>query len=164
MCKTYLEALGPDRSFGTLYGAIVGLSSLGNHTVRSLLLPNLPVIHQRLSGDSASNSAVVKAEGSGGQAASKRKRGASFDATSEKATSTEGTGVAQKGVGSKEKFSAAGAARQVLEQVEVNMCKEALLRALGEDYTYLSTYLPIYVYIHPVYLYVSSSLHILPLR
>merc|ERR1712224_171491 len=62
MCKTYLDALGPDKTMGTLYGSIVGMSALGNHIVRTLLIPNLQNIQDRiLQGGSANGN--VKEEG-----------------------------------------------------------------------------------------------------
>lgn len=41
ICKTYLEALSPDKSLVTIYGGIVGIGALGHTVVRALLLNKL---------------------------------------------------------------------------------------------------------------------------
>lgn len=127
ICKTYLDALQGDKSLSTLYGAIVGLSSLGNHAVRTLLLSNLPAIQDRLQAESIA--------GGGGSGGGKRKRAGSMDQTesgnsggAEGGVSSVGaTATATVGV----KFSKSSASKMLQEQVAVGMCKEALIRALG---------------------------------
>jgi hypothetical protein len=134
MCKTYLDALSPDKSLGTLYGAIVGLSALGNHIVRTLLVPNLHSIQHRLQG------VEVKVEGGASQTgqdgampppasapepAGKRKRGNSIDGPSAAPVATKATSSGKRGSGKV-------AAALLQEERDVSMCKQALLRALGE--------------------------------
>ena len=48
VCRTYLDALHPDRSLATLCGGLLGLSALGQSVVRSLLLPHVDSIGDRL--------------------------------------------------------------------------------------------------------------------
>lgn len=48
MCKTYLEALQPDRALATLCGGLLGLGAMGQAVVRSLLLPQVRAIGERL--------------------------------------------------------------------------------------------------------------------
>ena len=48
VCRTYLDSLHPDRSLATLCGGLLGLSALGQSVVRSLLLPHVDSIGDRL--------------------------------------------------------------------------------------------------------------------
>jgi hypothetical protein len=149
MCKTYLDALGPDKTLGTLYGAIVGLSALGNHIVRTLLIPNLNSIVQRIqaserhaastttgggSGATASGAgASLPGKGAGavagGSAGDKRKRGGSVD----EAGAINTAGAAE---GRAKGLSRAAVAKQLQMSYDVSMCKQALLRALGALQSY----------------------------
>jgi len=125
ICKTYLDALQGDKSLSTLYGAIVGLSSLGNHAVRTLLLSNLPAIQDRLQAESIA--------GGGGGGGGKRKRAGSMDQTESGNNGGAEGGVSSVGATASVgvKFSKSTASKMLQEQVAVGMCKEALIRALG---------------------------------
>lgn len=194
ICKTYLDALGEDKSLATVYGAIAGLSAMGNSIVRTVLLPQLGAIQSRLQtaeldytttssssagggggaeggsggGVAQSASAVPAAGGASSESeggktaastsskgsasasasnskASKRKRGASMDgsavATTSAALPSTATGdscgsnsiIREKEREKVVKFSRAGAAKVMQQQVAVGMCREALLRAIGKS-------------------------------
>jgi hypothetical protein len=144
MCKTYLDALGPDKTLGTLYGAIVGLSALGNHIVRTLLIPNLNSIEQRIQASERHAASTTTGGGSGATASGagaslpgksagavvgvsagdKRKRGGSVD----EAGAINIAGAAE---GRAKGLSRAAVAKQLQLSYDVSMCKQALLRALG---------------------------------
>ncbi len=51
ICKTFSEAIEPDKSLPTIYGGVVGLSVLGVGAIRSLLLPQLDAMQQRLANE-----------------------------------------------------------------------------------------------------------------
>jgi transcription initiation factor TFIID subunit 6 len=71
ICKTYIDALQSDKSLTSVYGGLVGLSSLGQRVVRTVLLPTISSLVTRLKEDEkATNlvremvtSAVVEAVG-----------------------------------------------------------------------------------------------------
>jgi len=48
VCKTYIDALSKEKSLSTVYGGMLGLSTLGQGIVRSLLLPQVVAIGERL--------------------------------------------------------------------------------------------------------------------
>ena len=48
VCKTFLDALSPERALPTLCGGLLGISALGQTVVRSLLLPQVSAIGSRL--------------------------------------------------------------------------------------------------------------------
>lgn len=48
ICKTYIDALQSDKSLPSVYGGLVGLSSLGQRVVRTVLLPTISSLVQRL--------------------------------------------------------------------------------------------------------------------
>lgn len=155
ICQTYVEALEGDKALPTLYGAIVGLSALGNNVVRKLLLPHLQAILSRLQesgensgrnngssnsksdskGDSHSNghssgtSAVSSEEGRGDKG--KRKRSDSID-NNNNSNTTNPTASSSTTNGSAKKFNKHSAAKILQEQVTRGMCREALIRALGK--------------------------------
>lgn len=49
VCKTFIDALSDDKSLTAVYGGIVGLSSLGHTVIKSLLLPHIGRISNRIS-------------------------------------------------------------------------------------------------------------------
>jgi len=48
MCKTYLDGLSDEKALSVVYGAMVGLSALGNVIVQSCILPNVGKLSARL--------------------------------------------------------------------------------------------------------------------
>lgn len=48
VCRTYIDALAPDRALATVCGGIMGLTALGNDVVRVHLLPCVPQLLQRI--------------------------------------------------------------------------------------------------------------------
>ena len=48
ICKTYIDALQSEKSLPSVYGGLVGLSSLGQRVVRTVLLPTISSLVQRL--------------------------------------------------------------------------------------------------------------------
>jgi transcription initiation factor TFIID subunit 6 len=60
VCRTYMDALAPDRALATVCGGIVGLTALGHNTVQSLILPQFPALITRIDETRAkSNSLAV---------------------------------------------------------------------------------------------------------
>ena len=144
ICKTYLDALEGDKGLPTLYGAIVGLSALGNHAVRTLLLPHLQAILSRLqeSTDGSTSTSTSTQDshsektGSVGsseetkQDKGKRKRSDSMDINNN--TITNPAGGANSSNGGAKKFNKNSASKVLQEQVARGMCREALIKALGK--------------------------------
>lgn len=140
ICKTYLDALEGDKGLPTLYGAIVGLSALGNHAVRTLLLPHLQAILSRLqdSTDGSTSTQDSHGEKTGNAGSSeetkqdkgKRKRSDSMDNNNNTAPNPAG-GVSSSNGGAK-KFNKNSASKVLQEQVTRGMCREALIKALGK--------------------------------
>lgn len=167
MCKTYLDALGPDKSLGTLYGALVGLSALGNHIVRTLLIPQLRSIEERILGGeraagpgasvetvaatatmtssgSVAGSVAGSGAGAGGAmpppvgagagacvAGEKRKRAGSTDNSGANVKSAGSSASASASATLGKGFNKASVSKQLQASLDVSMCKQALLRALG---------------------------------
>ena len=48
VCKTYRDAFARDKALVSVYGGIVGLLCIGQHVIRSVLLPSLPLLAVRL--------------------------------------------------------------------------------------------------------------------
>lgn len=48
VCKTYLDAIEADKSLSTMFGGLAGLSSMGTNVIRTLLLPAVKSIYQRI--------------------------------------------------------------------------------------------------------------------
>jgi hypothetical protein len=48
ICKTYLDGLSDEKALSVVYGAMVGLSALGNVIVQSCILPNVGKLSTRL--------------------------------------------------------------------------------------------------------------------
>ncbi len=48
VCKTYRDAFAPDKALVSVYGGIIGLLCIGQHVIRSVLLPSLPLLAVRL--------------------------------------------------------------------------------------------------------------------
>jgi hypothetical protein len=152
MCKTYLDALSPDKTLGTLYGAIVGLSALGNHIVRTLLVPNLRSIQQRLQGVEVKQEGGVVYVGQDasmpppaatGEPAGKRKRGNSIDgatgaSSSASATASKAAATSSSSSGAAASGKRGGSKAALQEERDISMCKQALLRALGRQHFSLS--------------------------
>ena len=74
VCKTFVDALQPDKSLPSMYGGLVGLSALGQNVVRTILLPIVGTLAARVRADANSKatsqmakemvtSALVKAVG-----------------------------------------------------------------------------------------------------
>lgn len=191
ICKTYLDALEGDKCLPTLYGAIVGLSAMGNHAVRTLLLPHLSAILGRLqegeqgntSGNRrgstiGGNGANSVASGSNGhvngagvsaqdtQTQGKRKRSDSIDnnhiatsATGANDTNGSTTGSSSSSSRVVTKFNKHTASKVLQEQVTRGMCREALIKALGE-FGSMSVWIAIIYYLnmaanetHHIYFY-----------
>ena len=51
ICKTYIDALQSDMTLASVYGGLVGLSSLGQRVVRTVMLPTISSLVQRLTHD-----------------------------------------------------------------------------------------------------------------
>ena len=51
MCKTFVDALQPDKSLPSMYGGLVGLSALGQNVVRTILLPIVGTLAARVRAD-----------------------------------------------------------------------------------------------------------------
>jgi hypothetical protein len=49
ICKTFIDALSDDKSLTAVYGGIMGLSCLGHSVIKSLLLPHVGRISNRIS-------------------------------------------------------------------------------------------------------------------
>lgn len=133
VCKTYLDAIAPDKSLGTVYGGLVGLSALGQSVLRSVLLPSLAKIHERLcdsvslptvakskkdGGNVAFTSVVVKGEWNGDGSAVKTERGAHGSITGETDLDKERKDQQRSG-------------KRATNQIAVLMCRQALCNALG---------------------------------
>lgn len=124
--KTYVEALGADKSLVTLFGGVVGLTALGHPVVRSILVrEHLLAIHNRLlSFDSGvtsratSGAVVVKPE-------------IKSEIKSESHSSKSGGSVSVSGV--KRKLDGPGRAREEEDALGREMCRGAVLKALGEN-------------------------------
>ncbi len=143
ICKTYLDALEGDKGLPTLYGAIVGLSALGNHAVRTLLLPHLPSILSRLQDNTDSiNVSTLSGPGEktgsaggreeGKQDKGKRKRSDSMDNNNNNASTNPPVNVTSSSNGGAKKFNKNSASKVLQEQVTRGMCREALIKALGK--------------------------------
>lgn len=122
--KTYIEALGDDKSLVTVYGGIIGLTALGYAVVKSLLVQEyLPQIHNRLVQFKDTNypNAGVK---NGGPAIK-----------SEFAADPGGnSSTSDQHVGKKAKLTPkdqAAAEKKKTHDFHVDMCRMALLKALG---------------------------------
>lgn len=115
VCRTYLDALAPPSgALATVFGGIVGLTALGEESMRQLLLPALPKIKSLLGehfgaagDDAAADSAMDVDEVEGGASASGRKRTASA------------------------LLSAASQRERQLHQGEALQCQQALREALA---------------------------------
>ncbi len=51
VCKTYVDAMQPDKSLASMYGGLVGLSALGQNIVRTILLPIVATLAARVRAD-----------------------------------------------------------------------------------------------------------------
>ena len=51
VCKTYVDAMQPDKSLASIYGGLVGLSALGQNIVRTILLPIVGTLAARVRAD-----------------------------------------------------------------------------------------------------------------
>ena len=74
VCKTYIDAMQPDKTLASMYGGLVGLSALGQNVVRTILLPIVGTLAARVRADTSTKasgqiaremvtSALVKAVG-----------------------------------------------------------------------------------------------------
>ncbi len=116
--KTYIDALAADKSLVTVYGGIVGLTALGQSVVQSILVrDHLMQIHNRLlvfpsakssSSSSGSGAVAIKSEGE-----------------SAKRVKVERANI-------EEVLSPKQQAAAKEHGLNVEMCKAALLKSLGE--------------------------------
>lgn len=135
--KTYVSALGEDKSLTTLYGGVVGLTAMGPNVVRSILVgEHLHNIHNRLlvfnNTPRTNKNVTIKTEiktevaiksehvasSSGGDSSSAAKRTKITHGTS--SSNDNGTAIISDE-----------------DRLSIEMCKAALLKALG---TYLFTH------------------------
>jgi len=139
VCKTYLEALGSDKSLNTVFGAIVGMSALGVVVVNSLLVPRLSELTARLENPSE-NPSVLDTLRFSPILSSQIAEECGFNVTSQVTTaSTKATGGNVK---EKDKGKSVGAHTSTKSnklqsqmndaEISVDRCRRALLKALGQ--------------------------------
>lgn len=150
VCMTYLKAMAPDNSLGTVYGGLVGLTALGqsvveysngkgHSVVEYVLLPYLPELDKRLASHVTLPSPnALTAAGAGANdaaAAAAASTSGAMDVTLDDKV-TPGTGAGSKrtidGDRTRTSSSRKPARRKVVtSQLAIMMCRQALRDALG---------------------------------
>eukprot|EP01040_Poterioochromonas_malhamensis_P003782 gene3782-4040_t len=112
ICKTFIDAVSQKSSLSTIYGGVIGLGSLGVSVIKTVLLPQLPDIHQTLLAKTAEIESV-------------------------KANSSYFSHDVSEG-GKKRKFDSVEKQREYLRETELglSMCREGLKTVLGQYITW----------------------------
>ena len=124
VCKTYLDALDDDKSLPTVFGGLAGLASMGTNVIRTLLLPNVKRLYDRISDNSGRGSIASSASNALGDQGDDDDR----DINANKAN-----------IGSKMKKRRLNPQKDtVIAKIETDMCRHALLKAIGKYTIYVT--------------------------